>query len=286
MTRATSCRCFTSPARLARAGELPVNVRVLVEGEEECGSESVGAWLREDERGADAAIVFDSAMADASTPAITVGLRGIVMLDLTVRTAERNLHSGIYGGSVLNAMHALQAILAAVLPAPDGELRAELREGALAPSAAELDSWARLPPAAELFAEAGARPVSERRRGRLLPPQRRGALARRPPDRGRGGADDRAGLAQATISLRLAPGQDPRRMSEVLERCSVRPCPPVPSSRSRARRPPPRSSSSPTARRCGSRPPRWSAPAGSRPRSCAAAAASRSLPRWPAAATP
>src|SRR6059058_764533 len=63
---------------MARAGELPVNVRVLVEGEEEAGGESVAEWMRADRRGADAAIVFDSDMADEATPAITVGLRGIV----------------------------------------------------------------------------------------------------------------------------------------------------------------------------------------------------------------
>ncbi len=202
---------------LARAGELPVNVRVLVEGEEECGSASISAWLREDRRGADVAIVFDSAMADASTPAITVGLRGIVMLDLTVRTAERNLHSGIYGGSVLNAAHALHAVLAAVLPAPDGELRPELREGALPPSQAELDSWARLPPATELFAEAGARPLDAHAAGDYY--RRNGAEPSVEVHRIAGGESRTIvpPTAQATISMRLAPAQDPARMRGVLE---------------------------------------------------------------------
>src|SRR3954447_13056364 len=59
---------------LANAGQLPVNVRVVVEGEEEAGSTAVNEWVRADERGADAAVVFDSDMADESTPAITVGL--------------------------------------------------------------------------------------------------------------------------------------------------------------------------------------------------------------------
>src|SRR3954468_23389629 len=65
---------------LARAGELPVNVRVAVEGEEEAGGQSVAAWLAQDERGADAAIVYDSGMVDPDTPAITVGLRGVFLL--------------------------------------------------------------------------------------------------------------------------------------------------------------------------------------------------------------
>src|SRR5947208_1766740 len=125
---------------MARAGELPVNVRVLVEGEEEAGGESAIEWVRADSRGADAAIVFDSDMADEDTPAITVGLRGMVMADITVRTGERDLHSGIYGGSVLNAAHVLHAMLAEVVPGPDGRVRPELRAGIEQPAAKERES--------------------------------------------------------------------------------------------------------------------------------------------------
>ncbi len=202
---------------LAAAGELPVHVRVLIEGEEERGSDAVTAWLRSDERGADAAIVFDSAMADPRTPAITIGLRGVVMLDLRVRTAERNLHSGIYGGSVLNALHVLHRILGAVVPGPDGAVRAELREGTLEPSPAELESWRRLPDAAELFAEAGARPVSPGAAADYY--RRNGAEPSLEVNRVEGGEARTIvpALAEATISLRLAPGQDPARMQPVLE---------------------------------------------------------------------
>src|SRR3954469_23927281 len=108
---------------MARAGELPVNVRVLVEGEEEAGGESVAEWVRADQRGADAAVVFDSDMADERTPAVTIGLRGMVMAEISVRTGERDLHSGIYGGSVLNAVHVLHGMLAQIVPGPDGRVR-------------------------------------------------------------------------------------------------------------------------------------------------------------------
>src|SRR3954466_3945915 len=90
---------------MARAGELPVNVRVLVEGEEEVGGDTALDWVRADERGADAAIVFDSDMADERTPAITVGLRGIVQADISVSVGERDLPSGIYGGGARRAPH-------------------------------------------------------------------------------------------------------------------------------------------------------------------------------------
>ena len=118
---------------LARAGTLPVNVRVLVEGEEEAGGEAVSRWLAADERGADCALVFDAGPADERTPAIVVGLRGGVMVEIEVRTGERDLHSGSYGGSVLNALHVVQAMLSEVVPDPDGWVREELRAGIEAP---------------------------------------------------------------------------------------------------------------------------------------------------------
>ena len=74
---------------LARAGELPVNVRFWVEGEEEIGSASALRWIREDERGADCALVFDSGMVDERTPMITVATRGLVGVSVEVRTGAR-----------------------------------------------------------------------------------------------------------------------------------------------------------------------------------------------------
>jgi acetylornithine deacetylase/succinyl-diaminopimelate desuccinylase-like protein len=142
---------------LHRAGALPVHVRVLVEGEEEIGSAGVARWLSEDPRGADCAIVFDSGMPDEATPAITVALRGMVHLQVSVRSAARDLHSGIYGGSVVNALHVLHAMLATVLPGPDGTLREELRAGVEPPDAAELASWARMARGDANAAEVGSR---------------------------------------------------------------------------------------------------------------------------------
>jgi acetylornithine deacetylase/succinyl-diaminopimelate desuccinylase-like protein len=201
---------------MAGAGELPVNVRVLVEGEEEIGGGAVTTWLREDPRGADAAIVFDSLMPDPETPAITVGLRGAVMLGLKVQTAEHNLHSGLYGGSVLNALHVLQRILIEVLPGTDGRVREELREGIRAPSTAELASWERLPPGDELIGESGGRPVYPGAGGEYY--LRNGADASLDVNEIAGGEPRTIVPAQAhaTLSLRLAPGQDPRRMHTVL----------------------------------------------------------------------
>jgi acetylornithine deacetylase/succinyl-diaminopimelate desuccinylase-like protein len=201
---------------MAAAGELPVNVRVLVEGEEEIGSPSAATWLRADTLGADAAIVFDAWMPAPETPAITVGLRGAVMLHLKVRTAEHNLHSGVYGGSVLNALHVLHRILAEVLPGPDGRLREELREGIASPSALELSSWQRLPSGDQLIEQSGGRPVHPGAGGEYY--LRNGADASLDVNEIAGGEPRTIvpAEARATLTLRLAPRQDSQRMRAVL----------------------------------------------------------------------
>ncbi len=145
---------------MAREGALPVHVRVLVEGEEERAGEAVAKWVRADDRGADVAIVFDSGMPDPETPAVTVGLRGMVDVDVSVRTAPRNLHSGLYGGTVLNALHVLHGQLANVIPGPDGRVREELRAGTAPVAEAERESWDRLVPGDQAIAESGGRPVA------------------------------------------------------------------------------------------------------------------------------
>jgi acetylornithine deacetylase/succinyl-diaminopimelate desuccinylase-like protein len=202
---------------MARDGELPVNVRVLVEGEEEWGGETVADWVRRDERGADVAIAFDGGMADADTPAVTVGLRGIVMMHALVRVAERNLHSGMYGGSVLNALHVLHGILATVVPGPDGRVREELREGVRPPSAVERRSWELLTPGDEMISAAGGRPVHPGAGAEYY--ARNGADASLDVNEVVGGEPRTVvpALARASVSLRLAPGQDPQRMHAVLE---------------------------------------------------------------------
>jgi acetylornithine deacetylase/succinyl-diaminopimelate desuccinylase-like protein len=141
---------------LAEEGRLPVHVRVLVEGEEESDGSAVEEWLAADERGADCAIVFDSNAEDADTAAITVGLRGLIEVDLRIRTATRDLHSGD-GGPLLNAAHVLHRVLAAVLPDDEGRLSDELRSGRIVPTEAERAGWARLKPPADIVSSIGGR---------------------------------------------------------------------------------------------------------------------------------
>jgi acetylornithine deacetylase/succinyl-diaminopimelate desuccinylase-like protein len=202
----------------AAAGALPVHVRVLVEGEEETGGEAVADWVRADERGADCAIVFDSGMVDEHTPAITIGLRGMVMLHLEVRTGERDLHSGVYGGSALNALHALHLMLATVVPGPDGRLRDELRAGVAAPAQAERDSWAKLPPGDELLAAVGARAAYPGAGAQYY--ERNGADTSLEVNAIHAGEHRTVVpvVARASVSQRLAPGQHAQEAFATLER--------------------------------------------------------------------
>jgi acetylornithine deacetylase/succinyl-diaminopimelate desuccinylase-like protein len=203
---------------LASGGELPVNVRFLVEGEEEIGSDSVMRHLRERPPEVDAAIVFDSLMADEETPAINTGARGMVGGPVEVRTGARDVHSGLYGGAVLNATHVLMEVLREVLPGPDGRVREELRAGVGTPGEAERESWGRLPSGEAMLAEAGAREVTP------------GAAAEFWERTGAGPSVDVnmlmageprtviASVATAQLSMRLAPGQSAAEMAAELER--------------------------------------------------------------------
>jgi acetylornithine deacetylase/succinyl-diaminopimelate desuccinylase-like protein len=203
---------------LASEGALPVNVRVAVEGEEEAGGESISAWLRDDPRGADAAIVYDSGMVGPDRPAITVGLRGVFLMTFDVRAAERDLHSGMYGGSAMNALHALHQGLAAVIPGPDGRVRDELRVGIAAPTDEERASWADLPSGDDALAAAGARPAYPGAGAEYV--ERNGSDTAVDVDQIVAG-DTRTvipAVARATVSIRVAPGQDVVAMGAELQR--------------------------------------------------------------------
>jgi acetylornithine deacetylase/succinyl-diaminopimelate desuccinylase-like protein len=141
---------------LARAGQLPVNVRFCCDGEEETGGNSIVEFLEADERGADAAIIFDSGMIRRDVPAFNVATRGMAYFHITLRTGERDLHSGMYGGAALNAAHALIKTLDALI-AHDGTLVEPLRKGIAAPTVDELAGWKLLPVGADELGEQGAR---------------------------------------------------------------------------------------------------------------------------------
>ena len=143
---------------LAAAGELPVNVRFCCDGEEETGGHSIVEFLAADERGADAAIIFDSELIEPGRPAFNLATRGMAYFHLTVRTGERDLHSGVFGGAALNATHALVQALSGVLPR-NGRMPEPLRKGIAPPTEQELADWRELPTGAQELAGQGATAV-------------------------------------------------------------------------------------------------------------------------------
>jgi acetylornithine deacetylase/succinyl-diaminopimelate desuccinylase-like protein len=206
-------------AELAGAGDLPVNVRFACDAEEETGGHQIVDFLAGDERGADAAVIFDSGMTTRGVPEFNVATRGLVYFHLVVRTGKRDLHSGLYGGAALNAFHALNQVLAAVLPS-DGVLPAPLRAGIVPPTAEEAAAWSELVPGAEWLEDAGAQPAYARAaddfylRTTAEPSVDVHGIA--------GGSPvlQKTVLpveAEANLSIRLAPGQDVDAIGAALE---------------------------------------------------------------------
>lgn len=110
--------CFIEALRAWKlaTGRLPLNVILVIEGEEECGSVNLPAFLKEHRSmlAADVVLVSDTCMWDAQTLAITCGLRGLVYFDIQLRGPNRDLHSGTFGGTVPNPAVILTQVLASL----------------------------------------------------------------------------------------------------------------------------------------------------------------------------
>ncbi len=207
-------------ADLAAAGELPVNLRFCCDGEEETGGHSIVDFLAADERGGDACVIFDSGYQERGKPAFNLATRGLVYFHLKLRSGDRDLHSGMYGGAALNAVHALVQALAPVL-ARDGRLPEPLRQGIAAPTDEEREAWKTLRPGADELGEAGARPMDDRAAEEFYlrtwsePTCEVNGIVGGEP------ILQKTVLpveAEANVSLRLAPGQDPDTIAAAFER--------------------------------------------------------------------
>ena len=111
MTFIEACRAYKTVT-----GSLPLSITTMIEGEEECGSKSLFDFVKEnaEEFKLDLALVCDTAMWDAQTPAVTTSLRGLVYEDVKITCADRDLHSGVFGGAAQNPIRLLAKILGAM----------------------------------------------------------------------------------------------------------------------------------------------------------------------------
>jgi acetylornithine deacetylase/succinyl-diaminopimelate desuccinylase-like protein len=131
----------------AGGGKLPLNVRVLLEGDEEVGGEGIAAYVasKPPELEADFALISDTELFAPGLPTLCVGLRGMIYTELEVRGAKSDLHSGMYGGAAPNPFVAMAQILAKLKDENGHILIPGFYDGIIPPSAEELAAWKSLP---------------------------------------------------------------------------------------------------------------------------------------------
>jgi acetylornithine deacetylase/succinyl-diaminopimelate desuccinylase-like protein len=206
-------------------GALPLPVTMLIEGEEECGSAHLYDFVKNNasELKRDFALVCDTSMWDAQTPAITTSLRGLVYEEVKVTCADRDLHSGIFGGAAQNPLRVLSQILGAMhdkngkvtipgfydgVKEPPKDIKAELKKLKLTPKEF-LGSVGLKIPAGEknrtLLEQISTRPTAEIN-GMIGGYTGEGAKTVLPAQ------------ATAKVSFRLVAGQNPKKIQEAFRK--------------------------------------------------------------------
>ncbi len=128
-------------------GKLPLNVKFIIEGEEEVGGESIAAYVRKEKAKlkADFALVCDTELFAPNLPTLCVGLRGLVYTEIEAQGAKTDLHSGMYGGAAPNPLFALVEIISQLKDSKGRILIPGFYKGVKAPTKDELKAWKRLP---------------------------------------------------------------------------------------------------------------------------------------------
>ena len=220
MTFIEACRAYK-----VTTGSLPVGITMMIEGEEESGSINLPAFVQanREELKVDVALVCDTGMWDRDTPAITASLRGLAYYEVIVRCADRDLHSGLFGGAARNPIHVLSRIVADLHDDSGRIAIPGFYEGVREMPREVLEQWKKLDLTPEDFlGQVGLRiPAGEK--DRLLIEQ----IQSRPTCdangivggyTGEGTKTVIAGEASAKISFRLVGDQDPAHVGEVFER--------------------------------------------------------------------
>ncbi|MBO6639619.1 MAG: M20/M25/M40 family metallo-hydrolase [Roseitalea sp.] len=216
MTFVEACRAYK-----AVHGALPCRVSILFEGEEESGSPSLKPFLTANagELKADVALVCDTSMWDAETPSISGSLRGLVGEEITVHAADRDLHSGYFGGAAANPLHILSAVLAALRDETGRVTIPHFYDGVEDVPAQQLESWKALGMTDEAFlGEIGLKhPSGERGRGVLELTWARPTAEVNGMTGGYTGEGFKTVIpakASAKVSFRLVAGQDPQAIRD------------------------------------------------------------------------
>ena len=201
-------------------GTLPVNVKFLVEGEEEIGGVSIAKYVAEnpEKLKADVAVVSDTALYADGIPTLCIGLRGLIYTEVEATGPMRDLHSGLYGGSAPNAVFGLIELLAKAKDA-DGVIQIPgIYDDVEAPGAAELESWKSLPFSEKEFLakEVGSSALTGEKKYSVLE-----RVWARPTMEVHGIAGGFTGAgaktvipakATAKVSFRMVPNQDPDKV--------------------------------------------------------------------------
>ena len=222
----------TLAAFLTVEGRLPVNVKILLEGEEEVGSASLPAILERhrDQLMADAVLSADGGRWRADIPTVAVGSRGITALEFTVTTAVKDLHSGRYGGTVPNALHVAAGLIASLHDAEGRPAVGGFLDGVESPPSVERAALPSIPfDDAGYYRALGTEPAGEPGYGTLE------RLWYRPTIdcnglwggyQGNGSKTVIPNQAHAKLSCRLVPGQDPDAVATAVARHLETRCPP------------------------------------------------------------
>lgn len=220
----------TIAAFISVAGRLPVNVKVLLEGEEETGSPTLGRLLHENREllNVDAVISADGARWRPDLVTVNIGSRGNAGFEFTVTTADKDLHSGRYGGVVANALHVMAELIAA-LHAPDGSVAVPGFYDDAAVAAAEREAITDIPfDEGGFYSATGATPRGEPGYTTLERLWLRPCLDVNGVWGGYTGPGGKTVIpheAHAKVTMRLVPGQDPDQVCQAVKDFLVQRCP-------------------------------------------------------------
>ena len=213
-------------------GGAPVNVTLIIEGEEEIGSKNLRAFVQKnkDLLKADVAVVSDTNMFARGIPAITYGLRGLAYMEVKITSANTDLHSGLFGGTVANPANELCKLLGSLVDA-DGRVTVEDFYDDVTPlTKQERDEWAKLPFDEAAYAKELGVPQTFGEKGYTSTERR---WARPTCDingltsgyQGPGAKTVLPCEASAKVSMRLVPGQDPEKIVKAFEKTLRDRCP-------------------------------------------------------------